>query len=174
MDSQLNAQRAMDLTCIPDRLRVFVPTVSRVAFKAQADQDRFASWLSKHQPKEALAIERQGETMRSLVAEWNVQLTHDTPAGMAKLADQPEHPFWAFSDALSVIDLLDTGQTLTPEAQARSRREALQIKFGDVADQAEEAFRNRDYAKFIRLIEPFEEILQKGHVAKLKIARSRI
>ncbi|TWU38832.1 hypothetical protein Q31b_39100 [Novipirellula aureliae] len=173
MSLEIGADRQIDRSRVPGELEEFTSLVRRLGYDAQRDQDHFARQMSDLRNEEASEIVAAGIALRAKVSVWGKSLTGGDPSQCAALADDNDHPYWAFIDALTVIDLLDTADELTPEAQARAHADALRIRFGDIAEKAEQLFRDRDYREYITAIEPFESLLSNAQQAKLRIARKR-
>ena len=174
MNLENGADRPVDASLVPDQLKSFILLASRFGYQRQSYQDLFATRMSEERNEESKRIVAVAADFREQVAEWNRAFTGSSPDQIAGLADDADHPYWVFSDALNVIDLLDVGQRLTPEAESRASLEALRIRYGDIAANAEELFRIKDFHAYVELIEPYESILSRAQLAKLNIARKRL
>jgi len=168
----LGANLAIDAAKVPENLSSLIPFVNKWSFDDLHDQDIFVAHMKRNRPDEVAQLNAAfSDDARAVIRDWSASL------GFPKHVDQmtPEdwaHPYWQF---LNVIKLRETtgGNEDSPAVQEMLRRfrdETRQEEYPEATSEADTAFRNAEYAKYVELLSVYEDLLTDTQRKKVAIA----
>jgi len=148
---------------VPESLRELIPYVERWAIPCDVTR---GDYFDQQPPADVAEFYRTVLPYRDRINTW--------------LDAQPEQVANWSDAAVQYMYLLKAhGEAYQPtEEELQARAEGLARHRRNLAkeaavDEAEEAFRAKDYERVTRLLTPFEDELEKIHAAKLTLARKK-
>ena len=172
LNAERGAGRKLDREAIPDGLQEIVPLIEKWAFPCLEDQDDFIRLMSAERPDELDAFNRTIDQMEPAIREWRRELGSIDPRTTA------DHPYWAFLEALKLREA--SGASTDPEEieqiKAMKAKFALELReerYKAATTEADDAFREGDFARYVQILSSFEDLLSSVQKKKIAIARKR-
>jgi hypothetical protein len=173
MDLEKGAGLRLDWEKIPQELHFLIPYVEKFSFDSLHAQDAFVAAMQRHRPEEIGLFNRAVDRAVQLIAEWGASLPLDKPASEFTSEDWA-HPYWAFLNVLKMREI--TGYADDPDPAVKAARERFNQetrleRYYEATVQADDAFRRGDYAVYVSLLEPFDDLLTPAQKKKISFAR---
>jgi hypothetical protein len=172
IDLDRGADLAIDAAKVPNNLAHLIPFVNKWSFDNLGDQDIFVARIKRSRPDE---IDRLNaafcDQARADIREWAASLPFDKHVDQFT-EDDWKHPYWEF---LNVVKLREAtgGNEDSPAVQEmllRFQDETRRERYAEATTNADIAFRNADYAQYVRLLSEYSDLLTDTQRKKLAIA----
>ena len=175
MNLDVGADRHVDATRVPDELAALIPYVRRWGYQRNADQDEFVARMSREHPDEVTNFKAICDKNHPAFHKWLCSIPQKHKDEMTD-ADW-SHPKFAFCSMYSVRELFPLeDHEITPEIQATLDREKAsnrRRRYLEAVACADDAFRDRNYAKYVELLQDFEDLMDGAIPAKFAMAKKR-
>ena len=176
MDLNRGAGLKLDAGQIPETLRALIHWVEKWAFESLSEQDEFVAEMRRRRPDEVQEFNRLVDEHRASIASWGATLSH-LDKHISELTDDDwRHPYWSFLNAVKVREI--TGfDGYEPEVLAAKSRVAQEIRteqYNKATADADEAFRQRDYAAYLSILSPFEDLHSPAQKKKIALAVRKV
>jgi hypothetical protein len=174
MDIEKGAGLSLDRGMIPQELHFFVPYVEKWSFYSLEDQDAFVALVQRHRPEEMTPFNHAADEADPLIREWGKRLPFKKHVSEFTPEDW-EHPYWAFLNVMKLREITGYDDD-DPEVLAGRERFAKEMhveRYREATVQADEAFRQGDYALYVSILEEFEDLLTPAQEKKLSLAKRR-
>jgi hypothetical protein len=172
LNTETGAGRILDREVIPSGLQEIVPLIEKWAFSCLDDQDDFIRLMSSECPDELDTFNREIDRMEPAIREWGRELGSIDPR------TEPDHPYWAFLEALKLREA--SGPSTDPDEieqinamKARLAVELREERYKAATEEADDAFRQGEYAKYVEILSDYEDLLSGAQQKKIAIARKR-
>lgn len=172
IDTIKGAGLNLDISRIPKSLRKLVPLVEKWGFEDPEDQDSFVEIIKKTLPSEIDAFNAAIDSAREEILRWGNELTQLDKQVDQLTEDDLNHPYWAY---LAALKLRETTENRDANLAAKERlsAELRTRKYHEVEARAAELFRQKEYTEFVRILEPYIDLLSTSQLKRLEIARAR-
>ena len=174
IDLDKGAGHHIDPSLIPEPLRALIPLVEVWAFESLEDQDAFASAMLRERPDAVKAFNAAVDARREEFRHW--KLFAEKKHKSEYTDEDWRHPYWLFLRALKVREITGDEDPLPQDvldARASFQAELRKEEFASAGIKADAAFRLGDYAQYIRLMSPFEDLLTPAQKVKIGVARKK-
>lgn len=173
MDLDIGANLDFDEELVPDDLKHLIPLAKRWGFNRPSEQDDFIKAMKRERPEELTEFSVLYDQNREAIREWETSL--DTKHLSEMTEEDWRHPRWAFVSLYKVREL--TGPATDPEEikkigsmKARHAKEIRTERYKAATEKADDAFRHSDFASYVEILSPFEDLLSPVQLKKLSIA----
>ncbi len=173
MDLDRGAGLRLDRDQIPDELLPVVPYVEKWAFESLDDQDVFVAEMQEHRPEEVAEFSKIMDEYQEIIVGWGAGAAPAKHKSQMTDADW-QHPYYAFLDAFKVREI--TGHWADdddPKVVAMREEVAREHRLEQLAQaktEADDAFRRGEYASYVSILEPFDDLLSDVQRKKMAIA----
>lgn len=175
MNLDTGADRFIDATLVPETLHPIIPLVQRWGFCSLDDQDAFIEQMRHHRPAEVQEFNSAMDRAQGVILDWGRSLPLDKHKD--EMEDQDwSHPYWVFLSALKAREATGPATIEDPgvaEAKARLAKERHTELYAEATRAADDAFRLREYSRYLEILEPFTDLLTPIQQKKIQLARSR-
>lgn len=172
MDLDKGAGLTLDREKIPQELQFLVPYVEKWSFAHLEDQDAFVAEMRQHRPEEIPQFNRAVDEADELIRAWAETLPF-TQEHISRITPEDwQHPYWAFLHVLKLRETTghDDGDPGVMAARERFAREVRTERYREATLKADKAFRRHDYAAFLSILEPFDDLLTPTQQKKKALA----
>ena len=174
MDIEKGAGLTLDRGKIPPELHFFVPYVEKWSFDSLEDQDAFVAQMQRHRPEEITPLNHAADDADPLIREWGKTLPFHKHVSEFTPEDW-QHPYWAFLNVMKLREITgyDDDDPEVIAGRERFAQEKRIERYREATVQADEAFRQRDYASYVSILEGFDDLLTPAQEKKLSLAKRR-
>ena len=176
IDLDKGAGHHIDPNLIPESLRALIPFVEVWAFKSLEDQDAFAIAMLRERPDAVKAFNAAVDAHRDEFHRWNLSLFAEKKHVSEYTDEDWRHPYWLFLHVRKVREITGDEDPLPQDvldARACFQAELRKEQFASAGIEGDAAFRLGDYAQYIRLMSPFEDLLTPAQKVKIGVARKK-
>lgn len=171
MDLEKGAGLTLDHGKIPQELHFLIPHVEKWSFDSLDDQDAFVAQMKRHRADEIAPFNRAVDDADPAIRRWQKTLPFRKHVSEFTPEDW-QHPFWAF---LNVLKLRETTgyDDDDPDVIAARERFASERRidhYREATIEADEAFRQGDYASYVSILERYEDLLTPAQKKKKSLA----
>jgi hypothetical protein len=175
MDLEKGAGLTLNRAQIPAELHQVVPYIEKWSFDSLDDQDVFVAEMQEHRPEEIELFNDAIDEVDALITKWGRSLPFHRKHVSEITEEDWRHPYWAFLNVLKLREITGFDEN-DPEICAARQREAEERRvkqFKEATREADNAFRQRDYASYVTILGPFEDLLNAVQQKKKKLAMRR-
>ena len=177
MDLERGAGLKLDRELIPPDLQHMIPIVEKWSFASLDDQDAFVAQMQRHRPEEIVALNRIVDDADELIRAWEKTLPFNDKLLSEMTPEDWQHPYWAFLNVLKLREITGFDDADDPGVIAADQRFANEIRderYREATMKADEAFRQGNYALYLSILEPFDDLLTSTQRKKKSLARNRL
>jgi hypothetical protein len=175
MNLDTGADREIDEDRVPAELVAMIPLVKKWGYERNADQDRLVAEMMRERPSEVSSFKVKCDEYHKVYHNWLCSIPRKHMDDMT--SSDWSHPSFAFTSMYRVRDLLPLEEhEITDEMRAdqqRMKEERQQSKYLQAASEADVAFRQRKYALYVELLEPYQDIMAGSVVKKFVLAKKK-
>jgi hypothetical protein len=175
MNLDIGANREIDEDRVPDELVGLIPYVKKWGYEHNEDQDQFVARMLLERPAEVSEFKAICDEYHEKYHKWLSSIPQKHKNNMT-ISDW-SHPSFAFTSMYGVRDLLPFEEReITDEIRAvkqRMKEEWRQEKYLQVMDDADAAFRERNYVSYVEMLEPYEDLMSGAIMKKLQLAKKK-
>lgn len=161
---------------VPLELHSLIPYVERWGFESNEDQDEFAKKMLAKRSDEVREFNSAIDKRRHLITKWGKEI----PEVNKQVSDMTQedwiHPYWSFLNTLKIREITgyeeDDAGVLS--AKAKFSQEMRMEQYHKATMDADDAFRDGDYATYISILNPFEDLLSPSQKKKMTLASRKV
>jgi hypothetical protein len=176
VDLHKGAGLKLDITKIPQNLHYLIPYVERWGFESLDDQDAFVAEMQMRSPQEIQEFNSVVDKALPLITNWGARLL-ELEKPLNELTEEDwKHPYWSFLNMLKLREITGYDDN-DPDIAAANRRFAQEVRtqqYEKATVNADDAFRQRDYAAYVSILSPFNDLLSPSQKQKLELAARRM
>ena len=177
MDLDKGAGLKLDITKIPWNLHYLVPYIEKWGFESLDDQDAFVIEMQSKRPQQIQEFNGVMDEAAPLIAEWGATLSQ-LEKHLSELTEVDlKHPYWSFLHVLKLRETTGYNDDDNPDVIAANERFAQEVRmqqYDNAVVKADEAFRLRDYATYVLILQPFKDLLSPVQKKKYELAMQRM
>lgn len=175
MDLDVGANRDVDEARVPDELKSLLPYVRRWGYERNSDQDDFVAAMLLERPEEIPQFKQMCDQHHQEYHAWIRALPKKHKDEMTE--SDWSHPSFAYTSMYCVRDLLPLEEhEITNEMRAVDKRMQADRRrelYLQAINDADTAFREKDYGQYIQLLAPYEDLMEGVVVKKYQLAQKR-